>query len=348
MSSRTGQGAGFRSRPLIVVLVVAGLVVLLALGGGYVWLLRPLPVTVVPARTGLAMDAVYATGVVDYARQANIAAVVSAPIVSVDVVEGQTVERGQTLARLEDGPQAASAAQLEAQAALSRAVERRATRLADEGYGPKADAEDAQAQRRAAEAAARSAAASLRFYRVTAPFRGVITRSEADVGNLATPSTVLFTLAAADTLRVTAQVDERDIEGLTPGRLALISADGLPGQVIRGQVTAVTPAGDPEARVFRVRVALPRSVLLRPGMTVDVNIILATRASAVLIPAAAVKEDRAWVAAGGKAEPRTLKIGARADGSVEVVSGVRPGERVIVDPPDGLRAGRAVKARAGS
>lgn len=329
---------------LAVVIVVAAACVLLGGVGYYVWRVRPLPVATVAARTGLAMDAVYASGIVDYAHQANIAAVVSARIVAVVVAEGDVVAQGQTLARLEDGPQAAAAAQLEAQAALSRAVASRATRLAAAGYGPRAEAEDAQAQRRAAEAAARSAAASLRFYRVAAPFSGVIIRSEADVGNLATPSTVLFTIAAPDTLRVTAEVDERDIEGLTPGKLALISADGLPGQVIRGRVDAVTPAGDPQARVFRVRVALPRHSPLRPGMTVDVNIVAGSRSSAVLIPTTAVQNGRAWVAVAGRAEPRSLKTGARDAGSVEVVSGVRPGERVIVNPPAGLRAGRAVRA----
>ncbi|MNJ39979.1 Macrolide export protein MacA [compost metagenome] len=327
-----------------VVIMVAAAGVLLSGIGVYVWRVRPLPVDTVAARTGLAMDAVYASGIVDYERQANIAAVVSAPIVAVVVAEGEAVTEGQTLARLEDGPQAAAAAQLETQAALSRAVASRATRLAAAGYGPRAVAEDAQAQRRAAEAAARSAAAALRFYRVRAPFSGVIIRRDAEVGNLATPSTVLFTIAAPDTLRVTAEVDERDIEGLTPGRLALVSADGLPGQVIRGRVDAVTPAGDPEARVFRVRVALPPGSPLRPGMTVDVNIVIATRSSAVLIPAAAVQDGRAWVAASGRAEPRSLKTGARDAGSVEVVAGVRAGERVIVNPPAGLRAGRAVRA----
>ncbi|HCQ54162.1 MAG TPA: efflux RND transporter periplasmic adaptor subunit, partial [Brevundimonas diminuta] len=67
------------------------------------------------------------------------------------------------------------------------------------------------------EAAARGGAAALRFYRVTAPFAGVVIRRDAEPGNLATPSTILFTIASPDTLRVTAEVDERDIEGLRTG-----------------------------------------------------------------------------------------------------------------------------------
>lgn len=340
------QGSGVRRPRRLAAVLVAALCVLLVGAGVYIWNLRPLPVTVVPARTGLAMDAVYASGVVDYARQADIAAVVSAPIVAVDVAEGEAVRKGQVLARLEDGPQAAAVAQLEAQAAISRAGALRAERLAEAGFGPRATAQDARSQLRAAEAAARGGAAALRFYRVTAPFAGVIIRRDAEPGNLATPSTVLFTIASPDTLRVTAEVDERDVEGLRDGALAFVSADGLPGQVARGRVEAVTPAGDPEARVFRVRIALPRDTLLKPGMTVDVNIVTGMRPQATLIPATAVEAGQAWVVIEGRAEPRRLRTGARAARSVEVVSGVRVGEKVILDPPARLRAGRAVKARA--
>lgn len=338
------QGPGVR-RPRRLAAVLATVLCVLLVGTGvYVWNVRPLRVVVAPARTGVAMDAVYASGVVDYARQANIAAVVSAPIVAVAVTEGERVRQGQLLARLEDGPQAAAAAQLEAQASLSRAGALRAERLAQHGFGPQAAAQDARSQLRAAEAAARGGAAALRFYRVTAPFAGVVIRRDAEPGNLATPSTILFTIASPDTLRVTAEVDERDIEGLRTGALAFVSADGLPGQVVRGRVETVTPAGDPEARVFRVRIALPRETLLRPGMTVDVNIVTGLRPQATLIPEAAVDAGRAWVVIGRQAEPRKLRTGARAADSVEVISGVRPGENVILNPPPRLRAGRAVKA----
>lgn len=338
------ETADVRKTPRLAVVIVAGLCVLLAGAGLYLWIQRPLHVTVVQARTGVAMDAVYASGIVDYARQANIAAVVSAPIAAVTAAEGEAVREGQVLASLEDGPQAAAVAQLDAQAALSRAGAVRAERLAAEGFGPKAAAEDARSQLRAAEAAARGGAAALRYYRVTAPFSGVIIRRDAEPGNLATPSTVLFTIASPDTLRVTAEVDERDVEGLRDGALAFVSADGLPGQVARGRVEAVTPAGDPEARVFRVRIALPRDTLLKPGMTVDVNIVTGMRPQATLIPITAVEAGQAWVVIEGRAEPRKLQTGARAARSVEVISGVRPGEKVILNPSARLRAGRAVKA----
>jgi multidrug efflux pump subunit AcrA (membrane-fusion protein) len=144
------QGPGVR-RPRRLAAVLATVLCVLLVGTGvYVWNVRPLRVVVAPARTGVAMDAVYASGVVDYARQANIAAVVSAPIVAVAVTEGERVRQGQLLARLEDGPQAAAAAQLEAQASLSRAGALRAERLAQAGFGPQAAAQDARSQLRAA------------------------------------------------------------------------------------------------------------------------------------------------------------------------------------------------------
>src|SRR4029453_17241625 len=91
-----------------------------AAGAGGWALLKPLDVRIALVATGPAGGAVYASGVVEYVRQARVAPVVTAPIRQVLVEEGQAVAAGQALAQLDDGPQEGTTLQLEAQAALAR------------------------------------------------------------------------------------------------------------------------------------------------------------------------------------------------------------------------------------
>jgi multidrug efflux pump subunit AcrA (membrane-fusion protein) len=161
---------------------LAALAVVAAASGGAWYLLKPVEVVLGTASVGRAVDAVYASGVVEYVRQARIAPVVTAPILRVAVEEGQDVRAGQALAQLDEGPQLWGALQLEAQAAQARAVADRARRLLDAGFGARAADEDAQAGRAAAEAAATSARERLKDYRISAPFAGRVLRRDAEPG----------------------------------------------------------------------------------------------------------------------------------------------------------------------
>lgn len=311
--------------------------------GAIFWCFRPVPVILAQARTGLAVDVVYASGVVEFTRQARIAPVVTAPIVAVTADEGAMVARGAALVQLEDGPQKATADQLEAQAALTRAVAARAKRLLDAGFGAPAAHDDAQAQRRAAEAAAASARARLNDYVLKAPFAGRILRRDAEPGDLASAGSVLFIIADPARLRVTVDVDERDVARLAVGQPALIRADGFAGQTFQGTIAQITPAGDATGRVFRIRVALPSTTPLRPGMTIEANLVTGRRDAAVLVPSSAVQDGSVWRIDDGRAHRASVRIGASGGERTEIVSGLPAGSWVAVSPARALREGRRVR-----
>jgi RND family efflux transporter MFP subunit len=319
-----------------VVLGVAG-----AIAGW--WWLRPPLVSVAVARRGEAVEAVYASGVVDYVRQARIAPVVTAPIRDVLAVEGQDVAGGQPLAQLEDGPQLGTTLQLDSQAALARAAAERATRLYRAGFGARATFEDAQKTRAAAEAAAASARARLGDWRIVAPFAGRVLRRDAEPGDLATVGTPLFVVADLRSLRITADIDERDVGRLTPGLAAVVRADAFPGKTFTASVTEITPQGDASGRVFRARLALAADSLLRPGMTVEANLIIARRPGAVLAPSQAVQGGAAWVVDGERVRRRAVTVGVEGAGSTEIRSGVAAGERLVLSPPPGLKDGDRIR-----
>ncbi|MFM8374581.1 MAG: efflux RND transporter periplasmic adaptor subunit [Phenylobacterium sp.] len=266
-------------------LLAFALLLALAAAGSLAWLsLRPIPVRTGPVERGEAVEAVYASGVVEYVRQARLAPVVSAPILRVLAEEGQAVAAGQVLAQLDDGPQMGTTLQLEAQAAQVRATERRVRRLREAGFAAPAALEDVVSQLRAAEAAAQSARARQADYRIRAPFAGRVLRREAEPGDLARTGTPLFVIADPSALRITADIDERDVGRLAPGQEAVLKSDAFTGQTFPSRLTELTPQGDAASRVFRARLAVPAGTPLRPGMTVEANLVVARRANALLVP----------------------------------------------------------------
>jgi RND family efflux transporter MFP subunit len=325
----------------ILVAAVLGLALLAAF-----FMLRPPSVETAPITRGEAVDVVYATGVVDYVRQARIAPIVTAPIYRVFVEEGQGVRRGAQLAQLEDGPQRGTVAQLEAQASTARLAATRVQTLYQRGFASRAAWDEARGQRDAALAAAQSARARLADYAITAPFAGTVLRRDAEPGDLASPSRVLFVVADESSLRVTAELDERDIARVERGQSALIRADAFPNQTFNAEVTEVTPQGDAATRVFRVRLGLDPQSPLRAGMTVEANIISGRRDNALLAPTAAVREDVVWVVANGRVERRAIVRGAVGGERTEIVQGVNDGEQVVLNPSDSLRNGRRVRVRS--
>ena len=271
------------------------------------WWLRPLPVTIGQVTTGQAIDAVYASGVVEYVHQASIAPVVTAPIQAVPANEGDTVRAGQTLAQLDDGPQRQTALQLAAQASLARTADNRAQR-------------------------------------VKAPFPGRILRRDAEPGDLAAVGKPLFVIAAPKSLRVTADVDERDVAHLAVGADAEIRADAFVNKVFDGKVNEITPQGDSTNRVFRVRISVDPATVLRPGMTVETNLVTGRRPDATLVPTGALRQSAVWVIADGKAHRLPVRVGAAGADRVEVTGDLKPGSKVVLNPPSRLREGSRVTA----
>jgi RND family efflux transporter MFP subunit len=336
--------AQLRRRPrwLIAALAAAAVVVI---GAGLWQLFKPISVHVVAARTGPAIESVYASGVVDFVRQARIASVVNAAIRSVRVAEGQNVRAGQVLVELVSGSEEATALQLEAQASQARAAFNRTERLYRQDFASAAAREDALRQYQAASAAARAARERLRDYRITAPFAGRVLRRDAEPGDLARVGTPLFVVADTTSLRITADIDERDAGRMQPGLEALVRSDAFPGRQFPARVTEVTPQGDATARVFRARLSLDPASPLRPGMTVEINIVLNRRENAVLAPANSVRDGALWVVADGRAHRRQVQTGVQDAERVEIMSGLRASEQVIIDPPAHLRDGARVSVR---
>jgi multidrug efflux pump subunit AcrA (membrane-fusion protein) len=158
------------------------------------------------------------------------------------------------------------------------------------------------------------------------------------------PGTVLMQLGDPRRVRITATVDERDIVGIRPGQDVLLSSESLPGRVLHGHVRSITPGGDPTQRAFRVRLALDDTIALPFGLTLEANIVTLRHRLALLVPAGAYDAGAVWVVDSvRRAHRRAVVAGILGSEKVEIVSGLRQGEIVIVSPPDGLTDGAKVR-----
>ena len=202
--------------------------------------------------------------------------------------------------------------------------------------------EDQLAQARAAREAA---AAKLAQTRITAPAAGVVLDRNVEPGDIVQPGRSLFTLALDGPVRLTALIDEKNLAVLVPGQKAIASADAFPERRFDAVLDYLAPGVDAQRGTVEAKFAVPAPPpFLRADMTVSIDIGVAERADALVVPSGALRDASSpspWVLVtnDGRARKRIVRIGARSSERVEVRSGLAAGERVIVTPgiADGAR-----------
>jgi RND family efflux transporter MFP subunit len=189
------------------------------------------------------------------------------------------------------------------------------------------------------------------FKRVVAPFAGVITRRNVDVGDLIDAGggagRVLFQLAQTDPLRVYVNVPQSYAHLVRPGQPVVVTQAELRGQKFVGEVARTSASIDTTTRTMQVEVALPnKDGALLPGAYVQVALPLAA-SQALAIPTNALlfrgEGTRvAIVDAQGRVQLRPITLGRNLGESFEVLDGVSAKDRVVLNPPDSLADGDLV------
>jgi HlyD family secretion protein len=194
------------------------------------------------------------------------------------------------------------------------------------------------------------------------PIAGLVTRryaSQGEVIGLGGGMTVtlggpLFTLVDLNRLFIRATVDEYDARLVRVGQEVRVNLEVLPGRSLRGRVYKIAPAvsGErQEARTFSIRVALEEGKeFLKPGMSADVEVIVARRPNALFVPSQGIleRQGKKWVyvVANGRARLTPVRVGESNWNSTEILEGLREGDRVVInaDTP-GLSDGARVQAQ---
>ncbi len=211
-----------------------------------------------------------------------------------------------------------------------------------------------------AEATVEQAAAALELARkrlrdteIVAPFDGFVRKRLVNVGESHKEKTPLMSLVATQALKLQGEVPERFAPQVGPGRPVRVEVEAYPGRIFAGSITRVSPAVDVESRTFTVEASVPNpGGVLRPGFFAKASIITGRERNVPFVPEEAVVTFagivKVYAVADDKAEERRVTTGQRRDGWVEVLEGVKVGERVATSGLSQLATGTAVTVQAGA
>ncbi len=326
-------------------------------------------VTTARAETGTITDWIrlYGRIVPPPDRDATLAPLVAGPLLGVPVREGQTVKAGSVLARVEaasldDVVRAAEAAQrrAEAEAAYRKSAAARTLSLVAKGVASRQDAEADESAAVSADAALAEASSALATARrrrgwadLLAPFDGVIVHVFRRPGDSVdgTPATPVVQVASALGAQVAAEATGESLSRVQADEPAEVVATGSPDGVIQAHVIRVARSVEAATGSGEIRLAFNGTAPDLPlGLGIEVRIAAGRHEKATTVPARALRRGDAGaaevvVARQGKAVVRKVTVGFSDKDRVEILSGLSPGELVVVDDPVGLADGMDLKER---
>lgn len=323
-----------------------GLAVLVVgtIGGAYAWKHRPLTVAIATTTRGPAVDAVYAAGSIEPTVTQPIASKVMGRLTAILVDEGDTVRKGQVLAKLEAGDLQSTVDEAQARLKLAQTQYQRANELVQQRFVAPVELDRAKADLAAAQATVKRTQTLRDVLTLVAPADGMVLKRDGEVGQVITAGQALMTLSCCAPLRATVDVDEEDIGRVYKGQRVVLRADALPGQVLAGTVSDITPKGDPISRSYRVRIKVPNTKGLMAGMTVEANLVVTQRDKALLVPSSAVQKNNVLVVQNGAAHQQAIQVGIAGSSKTEVLSGLSDGAQVVTLPTAEITEGRRVRA----
>jgi membrane fusion protein, macrolide-specific efflux system len=349
--------------------VVAGSFVLRARKGSSAKLDQSLTATV---RRGALDVTVLETGRIEPRAQAQVKSRVGGQVTEVTVEEGEKVTVGQVLLRLEPTDYRRDVARQEAEIEqerlaleyarlqLGRSEKARAVAISPQTELDQARHEAAAARARLemGKVALATARDRLRYTSIEAPIAGTVTQRGINPGEVVVPGVTstfegkpLLVIADLSTLLVKIDLNQIDVAKVRKGQKADITVDALPGKKYTAHVTKVAPAavagshgGQQGPDVFPVEAELDGAQDLadiKPGMTADVRIVVAAHKDVLMLPieAVATVKEQSKVTLIEQAErgprpvQRDVTVGVRNDRDVEIKSGLRPGDKVVINPP---------------
>ncbi|MBH1958009.1 MAG: efflux RND transporter periplasmic adaptor subunit [Burkholderiales bacterium] len=318
---------------------------------------RPLVTVEVQASGTGAADSISLDAVVEAVRQTTLSAQVPGAIVSLRVKAGDSVKAGQELLRIDarsaSQNAAASDAQVQAaQSALNVASKdyERQKQLFQKQYISQSALDRAQAQWQATQAQVRALQAQAGvartqsgFFVVNAPYAGVVSEVPVTLGDMAMPGRALVTMHDPSELRVTAAVPQSALAGLGDTRAVRFELPGLATGLLQPARVQVLPVVDAATHTAQVRLDLPAGIKgVAPGAFARVWLPLASdqatpKGQRLFVPArAAVRRSEMTglyvVNPEGLALLRQVRLGGMKGDQVEVLSGISPGDKVVLDP----------------
>ncbi len=348
---------------LFIAIVLLGLVV-----GGIVWfkyfrddmiaqfmsgrVAPPVPVTALVVAPVTWQPGLEAIGTAASARGVELAIEAGGIVRSVEFAANATVSDGQVLIQIDDDSERAALGAAKAGLAVAEADARRTKTLADRGIGAANTAETADAMVESARAEVARVQAGLDAKKMTAPFAGVIGLPRVEVGDYVAPGLIYATLQDLAQMRVDFSVPEQQIDALKLGRSVTISTD-VGDFRAEGKITGIEPQVDASSRLVSVRAeVIPSAGTVLPGQFLHVRVALPAEKDVVAVPQTAVISslygDSIYVVVPVegedtlKAEQVFVTVGRRSGDLIEVIKGIKGGDKIVTSGQNRLSNGAKV------
>ena len=289
-------------------------------------------------------------------HQVKVTSDVSVRIVEVMFTAGSSVKGGTPLVQLFDGPEQGDLASFKAQATMGQLALERAKQLASRQFGPQATVDQAQSAYDQANAGIAKTQAIISQKLVRAPFDGELGVRRVEVGQFLTAGTQIVSLTDLSELYANFTVTEKDSGNLKVGQTVRILVDAYPGRIFEGKISTIEPQISADTRNIRVQatIANPEQIL-KPGMFTTTTVVLPDKPAVVTVPETAVDYtlygDSVYLITEKKEDDgktsltavRTfVRTGNRVQGRAEILSGLKPGDRVVAVGQLKLQSGAAV------
>jgi len=312
----------------------------------------PVVVEVVQVQPELLRDVAGLTGQLEAGLSVRVRPDTDGVLESIEFAEGQAVAKGDVLFRLRSDEQRARLREAEAERDLAQVVYERTRKLAKNDISSAAQLDRTRAELAREAARVEAARAELERTTIRAPFDGMMGALFVAPGARIEPDIVLTQIDSIERLQVVFTLPEVAMGLARTGIPFEFSVAPYPGETFRGEVYFVAPTLDPDTRRLLVKGWAPNpDQRLRPGLFATIQAEVGRKEDALLVPEAALALDRegtfVWRVGDDDAAERVgVRTGLRVQGRVEIVQGLRPGDRVVAAGTNKVRRGSLVRAAA--
>ena len=301
-----------------------------------------------------------AVGSLSAVQGVTVSAELTGKVVQIAFAAGSTVRAGELLVKQDTSSEEAQLRSAEAAAALARLNIERLGKLLGERTISQSQYDTAEAAYKQAVAQADAIRAAIGKKTIRAPFSGRLGIRQVNLGQVINEGQPIVSLQTLDPIFVDFSLPQQNLPQLKAGLAVRVSTDALPGETIQGRITAVNPLVDAATRTLRVQATVANpDERLRPGMYVNVSVVMPATRQVLAIPATSVLyapysdsvfvvEERPGPAGGPPAETvrqQFVKLGERQGDFVAVLSGLSEGETVVSTGVFKLRNGQPVTVR---
>jgi membrane fusion protein, multidrug efflux system len=316
----------------------------------------PTPVSIAVAKSEVIPNLLRAVGDLAAVHQVNVTSDVSGRIIGIMFEAGSMVKAESPLVQLFDAPDQGDLASFKAQAVVGQLSLDRAKQLAAKQFGPQSTVDQAQAAYDQAIAGIAKTQALISQKLVRAPFDGELGVRHIEVGQYLTAGTMIVTLTDLSMLYANFTVTEKQSAQLKVGQTVRVVVDAYPNRNFEGKITTVEPQISADTRNIHVQATIANpDLILKPGMFTTTTVVLPDNPAVVTVPETAVdytlygdsvflltekKEDDGKTSL--TAVRTFVRTGNRIEGRTEILSGVKPGDRVVAVGQLKLQSGAAV------